>query len=483
MSEVRFVQILEDIEAAISREIRRITFFSRNQRKDGFEGSLRESYDPWTGELVRIPIEPRFYDDAADAMISTSPRFSVSLLKLYEDLESKRLLPAVGNEDLECLPGPGAYEPVIGSCFAKTTDGGSDSVVELTHRHIRQVQAGHWLRITTGNNQGTYIIDSINLIGNGPHEITLSNDLLQNLSDFMYNKDAGILTLIDFVDISAVKAGDEFVDAASNVFTITAVNPSTPSLAVAPGSAVVNGSGGTIRRVGDVLQNDDAGEDQGIMILDPSKPVAGKATKYAKRSWQIPYNFLYYIKIASRERDDHIRIADRVMQVFNPPRGSLHVVTCTNLSATTELKADVAVGTKTILVEDSSKFYPNERFRICDNFDIGEELTVERVNNASNSITVVTPPTKSYKVDDCTRLISNYVLCVLERDFTNHVVEDKEDRQFWVHRFTYRIEGWIESRIAPYTTEQTFEEVGDVNFVQAALEDFDENQTGEVVIP
>lgn len=464
-------QILEDIEEAIAREIRRISFSEDRIRTTTI---FKEVFDPFTGELKRKPIEPRFYDDEALPREIAYPQFTISLLKLYEDLDSKRLVPAIGNEHTTVLPGPQAYEVIIGGEL-DTTNGGSDSDVMLTHLNIKKVSVSHLLRITTGNNKGTYRIDSISLNGNGPHTIVLSNDLLTDLPDFEYSPDTGIVTFRDFVDLSVVKAGDELIDAASNTFVITAVNVTNATLAIGTGNFVARGTGATIHRIGDVLQGDDAGVPQCYLILDPSKPVANKGTKYRSESWAVPYSFLYYIKIVSTERDDHIAIADRMMQVFNPARGALPTIIRCDNAAESLAKKDITAGDQILYVENASKFYVNEKLHLFSNVDFGEDLVIKSVNPLSNAITVMNPVTKSYKINDEAQVVSNYEIRFHERDFRNHITEDDSGMQFWVHRFTYRVEAWVDSRIPPYTTNQTYEDSREVNFVKAALEDFEGN--------
>lgn len=471
----KFVRIIEDIEEALSREVRHIIFWEGRYRGD--DGiAFKELFSPFTGELIRQPIEPRFYDDSADSLITTHPRFTLRLLKLYEDRTTKRGTPPYGEELVSLLPGPGAYKTKFGGEDAKTTNGGGDSTIDLTHRKIREVLVGDWIRLLTKNNIGTYRISAITLNGNGPHTLTLSNDLLTNLPIFNYNKNAGIIAFREFVDLKVVKIGDTIVDNTSTAFVITAVNAPDSTLAIAPGSAIANGANAKITRIGNVLQNDDSDENVCYQLLDPTQPIADKGTRYVKKSQLIPYTFLYYIKIVSRERDDHIAVADRMMQVFNPPRGALGTVIRSQVSAHGILKKDANAGDKILYVDDSSIFYPNDRVRILDNLSSGEEAIVDSVNNVSNAVTIRTSLTASYSKDRCGLLASNVDFCALERDFMNHETEDKEDMQLWVHRFTFRIEAWVESRIEPLETsyqETTEREVGDVNYIKACLENMD----------
>lgn len=473
----KFVRIIEDVEEALAREVRHIVFFQDRYR--GEEGiSFKELFDPFTGEMKRRPIEPRFYDDSADSLVSTNPRFTLRLLKLYEDLETKRLLPPYGEEITEVIPGPNAYRVKLAGENLITTDGVGSSIVQLTNRKIREIQEGDYLRIITGQNIGTYKVASVALNGNGPHTITLDSVLLDQLPAFDYNKNSGIITFRSFVDLSSVKSGDIFTDANDQDFTITGFNLSDATLAVAAGSALVNGANGIISRSGNVLQGDDEGEEQCFQILDPSQPIANKGTRYSKKSQLIPYTFLYYIKIVSRERDDHIAIADRMMQVFNPPRGMLSTVVRSELSANKLLIKDANAGDKTIFVQDATEFYVNEHVHLLDDLTFDEENVIESVNLQSNSITLKNALQAAHKVNDSALLVSNACLWTFERDFTNHQTEDREDMQLWVHRFTFRVEGWVESRInltESSLDETTEKEVGDVNFIKACIEDIEGN--------
>ena len=164
------------------------------------------------------------------------------------------------------------------------------------------------------------------------------------------------------------------------------------------------------------------------------------------------------------------------MQVFNPPRGSLPTLVRSRTSAEAILKKDALAGDTIIFVNDlASKFYPNEHIRLYSETDIGEDLIVDSVNTQSNAITVRTPIVGEYKITSGAEIVSNYNLCSFERDFQNHITDDDPGGQYWIHRFTFRIEAWVEARISPYTTEQTYEDTRETNFIQAALEDFDGN--------
>jgi hypothetical protein len=163
-----------------------------------------------------------------------------------------------------------------------------------------------------------------------------------------------------------------------------------------------------------------------------------------------------------------------MMQVMNPPRGTILTIVRSDKSSESTAIKDVESGSTTIFVDDATYFYVNDRIQLFSDISVGEELIIMSVNNASNSIMVTTPVTQAYLYNDHAKIVSNCEVKAFERDFLNHMTEDVPEKQFWVHRFTYRIEGWVDSRIPPIETEQTFMEIGDVNFISGTLEGIDD---------
>lgn len=473
----KFIRILEDIEEALAREVRKITFFSQRTREPESGYVLKEVFDVFTGEYVKKPVEPSFYADTATANNQVNPYFFIRLLSLNEDLDSGRALPTVGNQITIPISSAPTYAVRFGGENLITTNLTAASTVTLSDRKIRDIQAGDLIRILTGNNIGTYYIDSVTLNGNGPHTITLSNDIVQDLPNFQYAKVNGIIIFDSNIDLSAVKPGDIFTDSAMNTATITAVNQPN-SIVVAPNSTLVVGPNAKINRSGAVLTGLDENNPQCFTIMDPSVVVGGVSRNYRKTNPLIPYTFLYYIKITSKERDDHIAVANRMMQLFNPPRGALAIITRYDTSYQDSLLQNANIGDKTIYLRDASKLSVGEKVRIFDNLTRGEETTIESINYGSNSITLKNALTKAYLVDNCASIVSNTDICVLQRDFMNHATEDRESEQLWIHRFSFRVQGWIEAQLDPLSEDidgATYEDVGDVNFIKVCLEDIEGN--------
>jgi len=473
----KFVRILEDIEEAIAREVRKITFFSQRTREPESGYILKEVFDVFTGEYVKKSVEPSFYADTAHASQQSSPFFFIRLLSLNEDLDSGRALPTVGNQITIPLVSAPTYNVRFGGSDLITTNDSPLSVVTLSNRHVRDVVVGDLLRIHTGTNQGTYVIGSILLQGNGPHAFTLSNDIVQDLPNFEYAKQNGVITFNSPVDLTAVRPGDIFIDAANNEAPILAVNNPT-GIVVAPNTTLVVGQNSVIHRDSEVLVGVDDNQPQCYTIMDSQSVVSGVSRNYRKTNPLIPYTFLYYVKITSNERDDHIAVANRMMQAFNPPRGALAIITRHNTSYQDALLRDAKIGDKLIYLKDASKLSVGERVRTFDNLTRGEENSIESINYQSNTVVLKNPLTKEYKADNCAAIVSNTDICILQRDFMNHATEDRESEQLWVHRFSFKVQGWIEAKLDPLSEDpdgDTYQDTGDVNFIKVCLEDMEGN--------
>ena len=75
------ITVFKDIEEAILREVRRITF---HDTRTADKIVLEDTFDPFTGEIVQVPIEPSLYDSSADTGHIQYPHFFVKLQK-YND--------------------------------------------------------------------------------------------------------------------------------------------------------------------------------------------------------------------------------------------------------------------------------------------------------------------------------------------------------------------------------------------------------------
>ncbi|HEY8367586.1 MAG TPA: hypothetical protein VIL57_10595, partial [Bacteroidia bacterium] len=164
-------RIFRDIEEAISREVRRIT---HHDARTVDTVVLKDTYDPFTGEVIQVPVEPRFYDSSADAHNIGFPHFFIRLLKVVEDLESGRVVPEYGKWMLSPVTNsPKAYEIVLSSSDGIISSPGN--ILTTGIFQIRKVLPGHLIRLQNGNNIGTYIVESVTVDNFGNHEIEVSN--------------------------------------------------------------------------------------------------------------------------------------------------------------------------------------------------------------------------------------------------------------------------------------------------------------------
>src|ERR1043165_10240307 len=105
------VRIFRDVEEALSREVRRITF--HDDRTEDFR-VLKDTFDPITGENVVLPIESNFYDSSADTRQIQYPHFFIKLLRSGEDLTTGRVEPQYGNRiSVAVQTAPKAFQQII----------------------------------------------------------------------------------------------------------------------------------------------------------------------------------------------------------------------------------------------------------------------------------------------------------------------------------------------------------------------------------
>ena len=106
------IRIFRDVEEAISREVRRITF--DEDRSVAPHTVLNEMFDPLTGELVALPIEANYYDSSADTKAIHYPHFFVRLMRIQEDKDSGRVVPQYGKSvACQVTTSPKAFETVL----------------------------------------------------------------------------------------------------------------------------------------------------------------------------------------------------------------------------------------------------------------------------------------------------------------------------------------------------------------------------------
>jgi len=451
------VTIFRDIEESLSREVRRITTHSARTLD---KTVLKETYDPLSGELIQVPIEAEFYDSSADAGGVEYPNFFIRLMKSREDRFSGRVVPEYGKWCVDPVKfSPKAFEIVLSGGALVPAIGNE---ITASSFQIRKVQVGFLIRLLNGNNKGTYKVSSITVNPLGDHSIFVSNTICQNLPSFTFNSITREIAFSSGVDIATVVVGDQFTDFSANTYNITAVNAAQGKITI-NGITIPNSAlGSVITRIGNVLLSTDLSMVR-FIVMDPTKPVstvsvggiAQASSAYVGVSPAIPLDAYYLIRIDSKTRQNHRDILNRIWEEFNPPRTALPVIVRSALSADELLTVDVTLGgSNTLSVADNSNYNVGEKVYIFDDLNPTkrldgegferplETMIVDKISTNQLVLQDVVPDT--YKIANCTRIVSNAEFRLFMFHFVDHVTKDVEGSQYWVHEFTFWIQFWVD---------------------------------------
>lgn len=448
------VTIFKDVEEALAREVRRITTHdSRTLDKT----ILKETYDPLSGELIEMPVEPQYYDSSADAGVVEYPHFFIRLMKTREDRFSGRVVPQYGKWMICPINhSPKAYDIILSNEALISSLGSSLSTGGF---QIRKVQPGHLIRLLEGNNVGTYYVSSVVIGALGNHTINVSSNIVINLPTFIFSQTTREIAFDSDTDISTVKVGDQFTDSASNTYTILTVNASQGKITIDGVSSPNISAGAIIARVGNVFQSTDLSPVRYI-VMDPTKPITTSSGSSAKSSYvgtspPIPLDAYYLVRIDSKTRQNHIDTLNRVWEEFNPPRTALPVIVRSALSADQMLTADISTGgSNTIQVADNSNFSVGDKVYIFDDLfpskrpdGEGFQTPIESVvinKLSSNQIVLQDTIPDSFKIINGVRIVSNAELRLFMFHFVDHTTKDVEGSQYWVHEFTFWVQIWVD---------------------------------------
>lgn len=478
------IRVFKDIEEALAREIRRISF---HDEKSISETVLQEVFDPFTGEIISTHVEPDFYDSSADTGHRQQPHIFIKLLRTREDRFSNREVSYYGNdiicpiEDTDAFTSKDkAYEQVIPMAVINTIAPGSTATINSIK--YKKILTGHFLRILDGNNIGNYIISSVTFDSGGDHIITLSNTLVENLPTLSFESATRIVTFLDSVEMETVKVGDVFTDNSATSFNIVSIDGLTFEIdgATTPDLA----AGGVFTRVGDVLQTLDTGS-VCALILDPTKPVLNnsgiqKVSGGNKNiNSPIPLDAYYLIRIDSKEKDTHTEILNRVWEEFNPPRTALSTILRTKDSVEELLTVDTAAGgSTTVVIADNTNFNINDNVFVINDFNptksseggFAEPFSARIVDkNGADTLILDSTVPEDYSVDTCSKIISNAEHELYMFHFVDHVTKDVESAQYWVHEFSFWVQLWVDRQGNPIEFDSS------INKVSTPIEDLDGN--------
>jgi len=450
-------RIFRDIEEAIGREVRRITF--HNQRTESLT-ALENLFDPFTGEIIEAPVQPRFYDSSADAHNTQYPHIFVKLLKTREDRFTGRVIPPYGQDT--CITynenAPRAYSIIFQDIDGTISSLGNTFKTSSTK--VAKIQAGYLLRLLTGNNKGTYRIASVNPLVPGPHEILVSNAIKEDLPEFIFDASQR-KAYFSGEEFLTVKVGDNFTDSTNTTFPITNIDVENNTLTLGGTGNPDASVGASIVRVGNVFTVTET-SNISFLVLDPNSPITSRGQQATSssvgKSPSIPIDAYYLVRIDSKERSTHVDILNRVWEEFNPPRTALPVVIRTKDSFEQLLTESITSGgSATLNVSDNTGFNIGDSIYIIDNiypskgnygFDRPFETTIIGKVGNTQVITSNTIP-DTFTIENETKIISNAVFKLFAFHFQDHTTRDVESAQYWVHEFTFLVQLWIERLETP----------------------------------
>jgi hypothetical protein len=470
------VRIFRDVEEALSREVRRITF---HDDRTVDHVVLRDTFDPFTGEVVALPIEPDFYDSSADTKNIQYPHFFLKLLKSKEDRTTGRVIPQYGKTQVSPITTSSqAFEIVIFSSDGVIAAPGNTLTTGIFQ--IKKIQVGHILRIRNGNNIGSYKVATVVPSAMGNHTVTVSADLVEDLPELTFNVADRIITFLGSGDLNTVKVGDNFIDDALASWPITAVDPIARTLTIGGVGSPNTDEGGKVTRPGNVFQMADGGL-VSFTVMDPTKPVLGQGVglgsdceifeSMALTDPQVPLDLYYLVRIDSKERDTHIDVANRMWEEFNPPRTALATIVRSKLSAEQLLTVDVVSGgSNTIQVADNTNYNINDKVFVFDDFvptkavdgkgfqQVFESTVVSKIGTTQLVLSDIVPD--SFIVENHTKVVSNASYRTFMFHFVDHVTKDVEGAQYWSHEFTFWIQVWVDRQGEPSQYDGTVQDIG-----------------------
>lgn len=473
------VRIFRDIEEALSREVRRITF--HNDRTLDFT-VLKDTFDPFTGEQVVLPVEANFYDSSADTRQIQYPHFFIKLLRSGEDLTTGRVVPQYGRG----ITVPVATSPKAFQIIFFTSDGlisAPGNTIGTGIFRVKKAQPGYLLRVLSGNNIGTYKIATVVPSDLGNHTLTVAPELVENLSAAGYLSTTRTVTFLTAVDLHTVKIGDVWTDSALATWNITAVDPDTSSITIDGVVTPALALGSKITRTGNIFQTADLSLVK-FSVMDPTKPVSSAGGCSATSSTtsvdpSIPLNFYYMIRIDSKERSTHIDIANRMWEEFNPPRTALPTVVRSKLSADQKLTADITSGGSTsVQVKDNSNFNVGDTVFVFDELtptkassglgfqDVFTAKVISKTGTTGLTLSQTIPDT--FVVENGARVVSNASYILHEFHFVDHITKDVEGAQYWSHEFTFWVQAFVDRQGTP-------SESGVIQKIEISGDDIDGN--------
>ena len=442
-------QVIKDIEEALKREIASITTFHQDTKTST---TIQSTFDPFTGEAKQAPLRASFYDEGSQSNAVTYPRVDISFEEVREDRESGRMISIWEDffRNHRQIIEPNKNRPRVYEQVAKGRDGvNTGDGIKIPPLQMNKTQPTFLVKILTGNNVGTYKIDSID---SNNSKLILDNELVTDIQELAFLEKERKLYLLNPTDIFAVRSGDFFEDANGDQFKIIDVNTKKRELYLSGSNTPDLSIGSKIIRSGDVLRNPDQ-EDIFYIVMDPSKelfsesrPQVSKTDEYLTSHPPTPFNYHYKIEIKNIQREVHTEIAERMTEtLMNRPRRAIFILLRTENSAETDIvNGSGCFDGRTIEVEDVDCFCVNDSVFFTNQFSVSENNQIVDIDKECNLIYLRNRVPFEFSFNNEARIVSNAFLRDWQMFFQDGSAVISKDtlNNFYRQSYPIRIEGW-----------------------------------------
>lgn len=441
-------QVIKDLEEALKREVAAITTYHPATKTNT---TIRTSFDPITGQAVKIPLTASFYSENASPNAIQYPRIDIKFDLIQEDRTSGRMISIWEDyyDSFRILIEPNKDRPKV---YEQVTSGkvavnDGDGLIITSPKFVR-IQPHHLIKIVSGNNKATYHIKDIDL---ATKKITLDEELVKDITEISYNPSTRKLYLLNPTDIFAVEGGDYFVDSLGNEFKIVDKNTKKRELTLTGGQPDLN-VGSKIIRKGNVLRNADSGNISYI-VMNPDKPLFAQqypnthlTDQYLTSLPATPFNYTFTLEIKNKERLAHIELADRMTEtIVNRPRRAIQVLLRCENSAETNIECGTSNGNGFQLkVEDASKFCVNDSVYFANTFRVSDNNQIIDIDYDENLITLRNKLEPEFSPQNAAIMVSNADLKFWSL-FLNEgtaIISQDSVNSFYRQEYVVRIEGW-----------------------------------------
>lgn len=450
-------QVVKDIQEALLREIAGLA----TQVKDTQTNiSTNTSFDIFTGEALPQEIEGNLYNESSSPNEVEYPRVDLSYTGIREDKESGRMISIWedNNTDYRELIWPNQNRPrVYGTVLSGTNGVTTAGGLQVGTIQFRKIQTNYLIKIVSGNNLGTYTIDSLD---SNTFTVVLNSTLVEDIQELSFNESTRKLYLLNPMDLYNVRSGDIFRDSNSGDFTIMSVNTAQREIYLDGSGIPALDVGSSILRSGPVLRHIDSNPIIYI-VMDPDKPLTSVQCPVSPvtDSWDLshpatPFDYYFTIEIKNKDQPSHISMADQMTHtIINRPRRKLQVLLRDHSSAESFVLEgpDSGIG-QSITVADASKFLVNDSVWFINKFSISENNQVIDVDYANNVVTVRNKIPKSYSFKNKAVMVTNARMkswgMMLDGDPS---IGQDNVNNFYRQEYTFRVQGYKSERSGIHT--------------------------------